>query len=634
MDSIKKLSKVSINGTIEGVFNSADKSQSYRIFKTFFETSLDAIVAISLDGLVIDCNRNFVHLRHKTSKSQLIGKKFGTIISKEAYRLYKKNLSTLLAGGTYQDIRHKIKDEETDDYRYISVNAFTIASHTDKPEFIVLSLRDITKEILADKKLNEQLVAFEQCADSFWTWDLKHNHKRNKSIHETLGYSEDELEDTVDNWFSLMHPQDKIKVDALLKKHIYTKGKSPFEVVQRFKNAQGSFTHIYTRGKVIEWSEEGKPMKMIGTEIDITDSVKVPQLEEELTDKSKIFEQVLENTMAGYWDWNIAENTEYLSPSFKKMFGYEDHEMENSPEAWQKIIHPDDLPGVFNTFSDHVESKGKIPYDNEVRYYHKNGSIVWVLCRGKVIEWAEDGSPVRMVGSHIDITHLKNLLKSNEDLERFAYLASHDLQEPLRTISDFIALFEEEYGKKIGVEGLSYLEFINNSCKRMNALIKGLLEYSRVGRDSNKTTVDLNPIVTDVLNDLKTSIQTQNAVVDFEKLPKVVGNAVELHSLFLNLIGNAIKFRKKEEDPIINIKSKRTKGMIEIAIEDNGIGIPEEKVNQVFQIFKRLNSKEEFEGTGIGLSQCKKIVESHDGTIWVNSKFGQGSTFYFTLMEA
>ncbi|TKD65137.1 PAS domain-containing protein [Flavobacterium sp. ASW18X] len=634
MDSIRKLSNVSINGNSRGVFNSADKSQSYRIFKTFFETSLDAIVAISLDGIVLDCNRNFVHLRRKTSKSQLVGKKFKSIISVEAYRLYKKHLSTLLAGGTYQDIRHKIKDQETGDYRYISVNAFTISSHTDKPEFIVLSLRDITKEILADKKLSEQLFAFEQCADSFWTWDLKQNHTRNKSIHETLGYKESEVEDTVETWFSLMHPQDKIKVDALLKKHFYTKGKSPFEVVQRFKNAQGNYTHIYTRGKVIEWSDEGEPLKMIGTEIDITDSVKVPQLEEELTNKSQIFEQVLENTMAGYWDWNILENTEYLSPSFKKMFGYEDHEMENTPEAWQKIIHPDDLPGVFNVFNAHVESKGEIPYDNEVRYYHKNGSIVWVLCRGKVIEWAEDGSPVRMVGSHIDITHLKNLLKSNEDLERFAYLASHDLQEPLRTIRDFIALFEEEYGKKIGVEGLSYLEFINNSCNRMNALIKGLLEYSRVGRDSAKTTVDLNHVIADVFKDLKTRIQTQSATINFKRLPKVVGNTVELHSLFLNLIGNALKFRKKEENPFIDITSRRTKGMIEIAIKDNGIGIPEEKVDQVFQIFKRLNSKEEFEGTGIGLSQCKKIVESHDGSIWVTSKFGQGSTFYFTLMEA
>ena len=117
--------------------------------------------------------------------------------------------------------------------------------------------------------------------------------------------------------------------------------------------------------------------------------------------------EIFENILAGYWDWSIQENTEYLSPRFKSLFGYKDHEMENSPEAWQKIIHPDDLPGVLEVFEKHVQSKGNFPYINEVRYYHKDGSIVWVLCKGEVIEWDEDGKPLRMVGCHVDITQQK-----------------------------------------------------------------------------------------------------------------------------------------------------------------------------------------------------------------------------------
>ncbi len=134
-----------------------------------------------------------------------------------------------------------------------------------------------------------------------------------------------------------------------------------------------------------------------------------------------MFEAILEGTMAGYWDWHIPEDYEYMSPTFKQMFGYEDHEIPNNPKAWQILIHPDDLPGVFQVFEEHVQSRGKIPFENIVRYYHKDGSIIWVFCRGKVIEWDHHGNPQRMVGSHVDITELKeaqmNLIESQRDLE-------------------------------------------------------------------------------------------------------------------------------------------------------------------------------------------------------------------------
>lgn len=136
--------------------------------------------------------------------------------------------------------------------------------------------------------------------------------------------------------------------------------------------------------------------------------------------EKQIFDIILEDTLAGYWDWNIPENTEYLSPTFKKMFGYEDHELPNTPETWQQLIFKEDLEEVFKCFNAHVESKGKIPYTNTVRYKHKNGSTVHVLCKGRVIEWAEDGSPIRMVGSHVEVTDIvatgNQLEESNETL--------------------------------------------------------------------------------------------------------------------------------------------------------------------------------------------------------------------------
>ncbi|MFO8145390.1 MAG: PAS domain-containing protein, partial [Candidatus Syntrophosphaera sp.] len=120
-----------------------------------------------------------------------------------------------------------------------------------------------------------------------------------------------------------------------------------------------------------------------------------------------LLKNILESTLAGYWDWNLVDNTEYLSPTFKRMFGYEDHEMESSPEAWQKILFPEDLPGVLEVFDRHIKSRGQEPYYNEIRYQHKSGSTVWVACAGRIIEWADDGTPIRMVGCHIDITERK-----------------------------------------------------------------------------------------------------------------------------------------------------------------------------------------------------------------------------------
>ncbi len=156
---------------------------------------------------------------------------------------------------------------------------------------------------------------------------------------------------------------------------------------------------------------------------------RIKQLEKELAetkaalaDKEMLLDEILEGTLAGFWDWNIPEHTEYLSPTFKRMFGYADGEMVNSPDSWQKIIYEEDLPKVFETFNAHVESKGEVPYDNVVRYHHKSGDTVHVWCRGKVIEWGKDGSPVRMVGSHIDVSEL---IRARTEMERL--IEQHDL---------------------------------------------------------------------------------------------------------------------------------------------------------------------------------------------------------------
>ncbi len=201
---------------------------------------------------------------------------------------------------------------------------------------------------------------------------------------------------------------------------------------------------------------------------------RVQQLEEELRqakaalkETQYIFDTVLESTMAGYWDWNIKEGTEYYSPAFREMFGYEEHEFPNVPESWQKIIHPEDLPAVFELFGEHVKSRGKVPFNNEVRYYHKDGRLIWVFCRGKVVDWDEDGEPLRMVGSHVDITPLK----LQDELQRRWSTLTHKVNFGIASSKGNtmnIDLVNPAFSKLTGysMEELSQMQFTDLYCER------------------------------------------------------------------------------------------------------------------------------------------------------------------------
>ena len=224
----------------------------------------------------------------------------------------------------------------------------------------------------------------------------------------------------------------------------------------------------------------------------------------------------------------------------------------------------------------------------------------------------------------------EQLILSNKELEQFAYIASHDLQEPLRTISNYTGLFQEQYKGKLDKDADKYLDLINGATVRLQSLIKGLLDYSRIGHDKIMTEVDCNKVVQDVLKDMTTLIEESHAAIYAEKLPVVKGYP-ELKSLFQNLISNAIKFRKKDEQIIIHITVQSKNNEWLFAIKDNGIGIDKKYYERIFTIFQKLHTQKQYAGTGIGLAHCKKIVELHRGKIWVESEPGKGSSFYFTI---
>jgi light-regulated signal transduction histidine kinase (bacteriophytochrome) len=211
-----------------------------------------------------------------------------------------------------------------------------------------------------------------------------------------------------------------------------------------------------------------------------------------------------------------------------------------------------------------------------------------------------------------------------------AYIASHDLQEPLRTISNFVGLFQRRYKDKLDVHTEEYLHFINNATTRMQSLVKDLLDYSTLGNNKCMETINCNKLLQDVLQDMDASIHENKAEISSDPLPVIEGYG-EIKSLFQNLISNAIKFRKKETSPVIHIGAQARGEDWMFSIKDNGIGMEDLYHERIFTIFQKLHPNSHYVGTGIGLAHCKKIVELHRGKIWVQSAPDEGSIFYFTL---
>lgn len=226
---------------------------------------------------------------------------------------------------------------------------------------------------------------------------------------------------------------------------------------------------------------------------------------------------------------------------------------------------------------------------------------------------------------------IQQLQKQNKEIEQFVYIASHDLQEPLRSVLSFTEAIEQDYQKTISPEAGEYINYMKKGIVRMQDLVKALLDYSRIGRELTKEKVDCNEVVGEVLQDMAAGIGNTSALVHAQNLPAVMGYKVELKLLFQNLIANAIKFSKQEIAPEVKISVKSAHGFWEFCVADNGIGIDPKHHEKIFIIFKKLHNNSLYEGTGIGLAHCKKIVELHGGTITVESAPGKGASFYFTI---
>jgi len=339
----------------------------------------------------------------------------------------------------------------------------------------------------------------------------------------------------------------------------------------------------------------------------------------------------------GSWEWNIVDNTIKWSDELYRVYGLSREIFEANYENYLKSIHPDDreyVNGIVQkAYQDHQ------PLDFNHRIILPDGDERTLHGKGEVY-LNNEGNIIRMMGTAQDVTErIKaekklneyniELERKNKEIEQFAYAASHDLQEPLRSISNFSKLLAGKLDKYADEEMNEYMSLVSGGASRMSNLIFDLLEYSRVGKDMAKRTTDCDKLVHEIFTDLAAIIEESGAQIHVEKLPVI--KCYDLKSVFQNLILNAIKFKKKGVPPVVNISATDTGTEFLFTVKDNGIGIEKEYYDRIFIIFQRLHLRTEYAGTGVGLSLSKKIIEMHGGKIWVESAFGKGSTFYFTL---
>ncbi|MGE5682926.1 MAG: ATP-binding protein [Bacillota bacterium] len=404
------------------------------------------------------------------------------------------------------------------------------------------------------------------------------------------------------------------------------KGESTYQEPVKIETFDGNIKVIFNSSTPI-FDEDHKFKGAVIVNQDITEFTRIS---EELKKSEERFRTLASASFEGI---AITENgiIKEANEQFAKMHGYE------LPEVIGMHVNQFQHPDQKDFLVDLMKSGDE--YIGEFRNIRKDGTEIILETHGRSIELF--GKKFRITTLR-DITEskiaelkLKNTLadleRSNKELEQFAYVASHDLQEPLRMVSNFARLISKEYYGRLDDKADHYIEFMIDGTKRMQNLISDLLMYARVTTKAQPLVpTDMNQIMEYISADLKMSIDEKKAYISCEKLPNVNADPVQVRQLLQNLVSNAIKFRGNE-DPEVYIKAEKLPDEWLFSIRDNGIGIKPEFHERVFVIFQRLHEREKYSGTGIGLAICKKIVERHGGRIWVESEEGKGSTFYFTL---
>ncbi len=501
---------------------------------------------------------------------------------------------------------------------------------------LYISIENVTEMMESHIKLrnSERMLKESQKIAKLGSWEYDPytgDVEWNDEMYEILGVDREDHDGKIDLLFELAHPDDRDRLRATVKKSSEVKNTVPIEY--RTITPMGEIRHLYARGGS-QLDDKGKVMKFYGTFQDITDQ---KLTEQAIINSEKKFRGILEAGPDAFLIINSEGLIDLANKKAEKLFGYSKEQFKNQKleifirenykndaECLKKYFSPDSLKENSTMELVGVNKNGnKFPVEVSINPLETELGLFFNMAIRDITE--------RKNAENLHQIKTEELEIKNKELEQFAFVASHDLQEPLQTISSFVDLIGKEYQGKLDGSADKYISFITDATSRMKILIKSLLDYSRIGRSQDFDQVDCNQLVRLIIEDLSTVIFDSNAKINIEKLPIILGHEYELKLVFQNLISNAIKFCAPDTIPEITINAEKEEDCWKFMVQDNGIGIDKKHKDKIFVIFQRLHNRKAYEGAGIGLAHCKKIVELHGGKIWVVSEAGKGSTFYFTI---
>ena len=653
----------------------ADLFAAKNFTEKILHSMVDFVVVTDMDLTIKQVNEAALRI-NGYKEHELIGQSVNILMADRHFN--RKGVDVLREKGFVSNI-DKLNLNKDGSVTPISMSLSILKDDKDNEIGIVCVGKDVTERKRAEKemkRLNQKIEnqrqrlndILENIPCMIWEAPLDPNDKTvqlgfvNNYVTKMFGYSPEEWFSTPDFWQSRLYADDR---EALFRAHerLFTKGFASNQA--RWINRNGQIIWGDTQIVLVK-NETGKPIGLRGVTTDITERKK---LEHELRESEESYRAFIERSTEGIWRFEFdkpmptdipvdeqityALNHAYLAEcnnAMAQMYGFESAGDLLNMRLGEFLIHSDDTNS--NYFIEFVQNNYRLN-DAETHEVSKSGEDKYFL--NNMVGIFENGKLISAWGTQRDITERRKseeqlkifnrkLQQSNRELQDFAYVASHDLQEPLRKIQTFGDRLKAKYADKLEDGGLDYLERMRSAAHRMQTLIQDLLSFSRVTTKAQPfAPVDLEKITCEVLSDLEVKIEETGATVEIENLPTIEADPSQMRQLIQNLVGNALKFRRDDVSPVIKISTgtnvhhangngaKEKEQSCKITVKDNGIGFDEKYLDKIFTVFQRLHGRAEYEGSGVGLAVCRKIVERHHGSITAHSAPGEGASFIITL---